>query len=147
MKDKKHTEETKKKISESRKGKVVGEDNHRFNNYSTITRYGYKKIKAENHPYADILGYVFEHRLVMEKKIGRFLKPKERVHHLDGNKLNNNPKNLQLFSTNGEHTRHHLKERWKNHNPRCKVCGERAVSNFLCNKHYLRQWRGNYFYG
>lgn len=41
-------------------------------------------------------GSVMEHRLVMARKLGRPLKRSETVHHIDGNKLNNDPSNLQL---------------------------------------------------
>ena len=44
-----------------------------------------------------------EHRLVMEEKLGRLLLPSEVVHHKDGNKTNNHPDNLELFSSNGKH--------------------------------------------
>ena len=51
---------------------------------------------------------VAEHIVVMEKIIGRRMKGrgKEVVHHIDGNKLNNNPKNLRLMST-PDHQRMH----------------------------------------
>ena len=41
------------------------------------------RIFIPEHKYADIKGYVYEHRLVMEEKIKRFLKPWEIVHHID----------------------------------------------------------------
>jgi hypothetical protein len=46
------------------------------------------------------------HRLVMEKMIGRPLRSDEIVHHIDGNKLNNDPSNLQIV-TRAEHIRIH----------------------------------------
>lgn len=52
---------------------------------------GYKMIKTEN-------GWLPEHRVIMEKKIGRLLKPTEIVHHIDGNKLNNNLDNLVVMT-------------------------------------------------
>jgi hypothetical protein len=47
--------------------------------------------------------YMLEHRLVMEKKIGRYLLPTEVVHHIDGDTTNNHPDNLELFENNAEH--------------------------------------------
>jgi hypothetical protein len=38
----------------------------------------------------------FLHRLVMAEKLGRRLAPRETVHHIDGNRLNNQVDNLQL---------------------------------------------------
>ena len=65
-----------------------------------IEAWGYWKIWRPDHPKASN-NYVLEHRLVMEEKIGRLLKEDEIVHHLDGNKKNNNPNNLQLLKRGG----------------------------------------------
>ncbi|MBN1250158.1 MAG: HNH endonuclease [Anaerolineae bacterium] len=48
------------------------------------------------------------HRVVMENKLGRALRPGEIVHHKDGNKLNNAPGNLELISSQEEHARAHF---------------------------------------
>lgn len=53
--------------------------------------------------------YRKEHMLVMEKHIGRPLKPNEIIHHIDGNKLNNNIENLLLLSSSKEHRDIHAK--------------------------------------
>jgi len=51
------------------------------------------------------------HRIAAEKKIGRPLKPGEVVHHIDGDRRNNRPSNLKIFSSQAEHVRWHMKER------------------------------------
>ena len=52
-------------------------------------------------------GYVYTHREVGARSIGRPLKPGECVHHVDEDKLNNDPTNLMVFRTNGDHARFH----------------------------------------
>lgn len=65
---------------------------------------GYVSIYMPNHPFAySNKRYVREHRLVMQKHLGRFLQRKEVVHHIDSNPKNNNINNLMLFSSNIEH--------------------------------------------
>lgn len=46
---------------------------------------------------------VLEHRVVMERKLGRSLLPGEVVDHIDGITIHNDPSNLRLFSSNGDH--------------------------------------------
>jgi hypothetical protein len=64
-----------------------------------------------DHPWADLKGYVFEHRFVMEQMIGRYLKPLEVVHHNNGVVKDNRPDNLRLFANQGAHARFHAEER------------------------------------
>lgn len=72
---------------------------------------GYVLVYAPSHPKANAKGRVREHILVMEQKLGRLLKDSEVVHHIDEDKTNNNPDNLAVFSSHGEHTRFHNLER------------------------------------
>ena len=66
---------------------------------------GYVEIYVPEHP-NNVRGYVMEHRLVMEAKIGRYLRRDENVHHINGIKDDNRIENLELM-TIGEHTRQH----------------------------------------
>lgn len=66
---------------------------------------GYILRYAPWHP-DQVNGYVFEHRLVAEQTVGRRLNPWEDVHHIDGDKANNDPGNLQVIS-HSDHTRLH----------------------------------------
>jgi hypothetical protein len=73
---------------------------------------GYILVLSPNHPYPSKKeGYVFEHRLVMEKHIGRHLLPKEVVHHINNITDDNRIENLMLFSSNGEHLRFELSKK------------------------------------
>lgn len=71
---------------------------------------GYVKVFTPNHPNKDTRGYVTEHRLVMEKKLKRFLTKKEIVHHINGIKNDNRLENLVLYSSQSEHVKEHLKD-------------------------------------
>lgn len=71
---------------------------------------GYWMIWKPNHPLAQKNGYIAEHRLVMEKKIGRYLKRKELVHHINEKRDDNRIENLKLIFQ-PEHVSLHQKGR------------------------------------
>jgi hypothetical protein len=73
---------------------------------------GYILVYCPEHPSADRSGYVLEHRLVMEKALGRMLKTDEYVHHINGNKADNDIKNLALTNMS-EHAKIHMEMRLK----------------------------------
>lgn len=62
-------------------------------------------------------GYVFLHRLIMERKLGRLLTDSEVVHHKNGNRKDNRISNLVLYASQSEHIKaHKYKKRENNEN-------------------------------
>lgn len=115
MSGKKHSSDTKNIMS----WKARGKNNSQWNG-GICYRSGYKYILTPFHPNCNASGYVAEHRLVIERKIDRFLSKKENVHHVNGNKVDNRIKNLKIV-TRKEHMKIHrkkiteeLKRRFKN---------------------------------
>lgn len=98
-----------------------------------IDKNGYRHVWAPDHPECQRLNaaraakangkyyrkekYIQEHRLVMEKHIGRYLLPSEVVHHRNNDKLDNRIENLELFDSNARHLAETLKgqcPKWTN---------------------------------
>jgi len=71
------------------------------------TKEGYKQIFKPNSSEARSNGYAPEHRVVASKKIGRPLRDYGVVHHKDGNKINNSPRNLQVMTRAQHYKIHH----------------------------------------
>lgn len=81
-----------------------------FKTGKTISSHGYVLIfKGKDHHLADVRGYAYEHRLIMEEKLGRRLKPEEQVHHIDENTQNNDPENLMITESFTHHKFIHRK--------------------------------------
>lgn len=70
-------------------------------------------ILKRDHPFAGKQGYILKSRLIVEKYLGRHLDPKEIVHHIDFNPLNNVPENLFVFEHRNAHCVFH---RYLKHN-------------------------------
>lgn len=96
------SDETKHKISESHKIKGMG--------HLKLRSDGYISVYFPNHPSASSDGYIMQHRLIMEKQLGRYLTKDEIVHHINFKRADNDINNLQLMNPK-EHMSYHMKLR------------------------------------
>jgi hypothetical protein len=99
------------KISKSRIGKFCGSNHPNWKGGKRYERKsGYVIVYSPDHPFPTHTSnygktkYVYEHRLVMERKLGRYLSSKEEVHHINGIKDDNRIENLMLFESKGLHS-------------------------------------------
>lgn len=102
---KKHTEETKRKISQAllgNKNDGRGELSRKWKGGKRVDKRGYVLVRVENNPTlsenhnCNSTGYIPEHRLVMENYLGRKLDKYEFVHHRNGIKNDNRIENLEI---------------------------------------------------
>ncbi len=131
-KHKPHSEETKRKMSISHKGhpkppkaykfpkgyipwnkgkklpQYSGENSFSWKGGKRIDSKGYIRIYQPSHPFCNCDGYIFEHRLVIEKQIGHYLLPMEHCHHFNGIRDDNRPENLMAFTNKSAHHRFHF---------------------------------------
>lgn len=87
-------------IHKMRKGALM------WNIENIVKKGDYDYAIVRDHPNASKYGYVLAHRVIMENHLGRLLDKSEVVHHLDGNKHNNDISNLEVLTAN-QHTKEH----------------------------------------
>lgn len=63
-----------------------------------LSKDGYVYVYFRTHPSSDKGGRVYEHRLIMERQLDRYLLPFENVHHKNGVKNDNRIENLELWT-------------------------------------------------
>lgn len=111
---------SRKKMSDFRKGRFCGEKAGHWHGGIRRAAWGYIEIFKPDHPFRNKQNYVREHRLVMEKHLGRYLKKKEQVHHMNHIKDDNRIENLMLFSSNSKHC--------KFHTPKSSLVGKNKIN-------------------
>lgn len=95
----------------------------------TVVYGGYIFELCPDHPKANPFGFVPQHRLVLERHLGRYLLSREQVHHIDLDPLNNDISNLQILSR-AEHLAIHRKiEREQKYPPISREIVAEALEN------------------
>ena len=126
------------------KGYMAGPKNATWKGGKFVSANGYIYILNKSHPCATKMGYVLEHRLVMEKKLDRLLTDKEIVHHINGIKDDNRIENLEVMNQSIHATNHlTLVNKWAKKFNRCKTCKTTKIvhsSNGFCKKCYRRKY-------
>lgn len=98
---------------------------------------GYRYVYRPDHPHANAVGYYEEHRLVVERRLGRLLLPTEDVHHLNGIKNDNRDENLQVM-THADHAAESVRVAYQ-----CQDCGSRHKARGLCGSCYGHYYRNH----
>lgn len=99
---------------------------------------GYATIMRRHHKYADKRGRVYLHRYLKELDLGHYITKEYDVDHINEDKRDNSPENLQVL-LRGDHTRRH--------NPVIDMSNRVCI---ICNRKYediseahRRQWYNN----
>ena len=93
-----------------RKGvkKISGKNSRFWKGGKTIDKNKYICIYSPKHPNCNSRKYVFEHRLIAEKYLKRYLTKLEVIHHINEITNDNRPENLYLFPNQESHMAYHL---------------------------------------
>jgi hypothetical protein len=78
---------------------------------------GYLLEYCPEHPACNLRGHVRQHRLVIERHLGRFLSGAEVVHHKNGDLADNRLENLELLPNQAAHAKYHQKQVAPRHDP------------------------------
>lgn len=85
---------------------LKGENAPNWRGGTSIARNGYRQIRIDGKRY-------YEHRLIMERYLGRKLMKDEQVHHKNHNRLDNRIDNLEVLNAK-QHASYHSNVMWGN---------------------------------
>jgi len=94
------------------RGAKTGPDNHNWKGGRSVASNGYILVRVGvEHPMADVRGYAYEHRLIAQASAGRVLRDDEHVHHINEDKSDNRPENLEIVTFAEHRLRHRTADR------------------------------------
>jgi len=105
-----HSSETRAKMRAAHTDRLLKINGQGWNGEKRKKSNGYFHSYAPDHPNTNGAGFVPEHRLIAEKALGRFLKKKELVHHINEDRADNQNSNL-LICTRAYHLDLHQRMR------------------------------------
>lgn len=129
--------------------KMTGELNPSWKGGRWKRKDGYIRVYCPGHPnLTKGRNDVFEHTLVAEKKLGRFLEKGEVVHHINGIRDDNRPENIVVLTASThikEHPPRKLITKWSHyHGDQCKNCGTNDRKHYgrgLCRRCFNKKYR------
>lgn len=113
-----------------------GEGNPKWSGGVVRQESGYLYEYAPDHPHATQDGYVMQHRLVVERVLGRVLDPVEQVHHRNHVRDDNRPENLEVQADVRAHRALHAY--YETH--ACPTCGVEVVSSVAHRRRFARKF-------
>lgn len=96
------------KVTDHRRGNIKGKPVKYIKGHNSRTHKsssnGYLSVGVSNHPRSlKRNGFLREHVVIAEKALGCLLPDKAEIHHVDGNKSNNNNRNLVICNDRAYH--------------------------------------------
>lgn len=93
-------------------------------------RKGHVLVYRPNHPHVTKWGYIQRARSAKEEEAGHILPKKSIFHHINGDSLDDDPKNIMVFDNSASHTNYHREERALN------ACGKKYWRKCIFCKKY-----------
>ena len=89
---------------------------------------GYVYFLDAEHPLSNKSKKVYYHRHVASLKIGKWIDSSYHVHHIDGNRQNNDPTNLEVLSPRAHKSKHRKSGLYASKVRKCLQCNKKFIT-------------------